>query len=147
MSRVRRIQSSEKSAGFTLIELLVVLVILGLLAGMVGPQVMKYLGTSKTKTAHLQIQDLGAALDLYRLEMGRYPSAEEGLNALVEAPQGTDARWNGPYLKKRMVPKDPWGYDYHYRFPGEQNVYDLYSLGADNAQGGTGEDADVLSWE
>lgn len=147
MSRVRQMQTSDKPKGFTLIELLVVLVILGLLAGLVGPQVMKYLGTSKTKTAHLQIQDLGAALDLYRLEVGRYPSVEEGLIALVQAPPGTDTRWNGPYLKKRAVPKDPWGYDYHYRFPGEHDVYDLYSLGADNAQGGSGEDADILSWE
>ena len=147
MTRERRMQTSERQGGFTLIELLVVLVILGLLAGLVGPQVMKYLGTSKTKTAHLQIKDLGAAIDLFRLEVGRYPSAEEGLTALVEAPQGADARWNGPYLKKRTVPKDPWGFDYHYRFPGEQDIYDLYSLGADNAQGGSGEDADVLSWE
>jgi len=147
MSGVRRLGMGERQTGFTLIELLVVLVILGLLAGLVGPQVMKYLGTSKTKTAHLQIKDLGAALDLYRLEVGRYPSVEEGLNALVEAPQGTDSRWNGPYLKKRAVPKDPWGFDYHYRFPGEQDIYDLYSLGADNAQGGNGEDADILGWE
>ena len=70
-----------------------------------------------------------------------------GSGALVQAPPGTDTRWNGPYLKKRAVPKDPWGYDYHYRFPGEHDVYDLYSLGADNAQGGSGEDADILSWE
>jgi general secretion pathway protein G len=108
---------------------------------------MKYLGTSKTKTALLQVQDLGAALDLYRLEVGRYPSSEEGLQALVEAPQGANERWNGPYLKKRTLPKDPWGYEYQYRFPGENDIYDLYSLGADNAQGGDGEDADILSWE
>ena len=146
MTGKRQTRRIGKHGGFTLIELLVVLVILGLLAGLVGPQVMKYLGTSKTKTAHLQIQDLGAALDLYRLEVGRYPSNEQGLEALVQAPQGAD-RWNGPYLKKRSVPKDPWGYDYNYRFPGEQDMYDLYSLGADNAQGGDGEDADVLSWE
>jgi general secretion pathway protein G len=147
MGRVRRIIASKGQGGFTLIELLVVLVILGLLAGLVGPQVMKYLGTSKTKTAHLQIQDLGAGLDLYRLEVGHYPSDEEGLQALVEAPQGTDSRWNGPYLKKRALPQDPWGNAYHYHFPGENDVYDLYSLGADNAQGGDGEDSDILSWQ
>lgn len=147
MVRERRTGSCERQGGFTLIELLVVLVILGMLAGLVGPQVMKYLGSSKTKTAHLQIKDLGAALDLYRLEVGRYPSAEDGLNALVEAPQGTASRWNGPYLKKHAVPKDPWGDDFHYRFPGEHDVYDLYSLGADNAQGGEGEDSDINSWE
>jgi len=148
MNKVQqRLAGEEKQNGFTLIELLVVLVILGLLAGLVGPQVMKYLGTSKTKTAHLQIQDLGAALDLYRLEVGRYPSSEEGLQALVEAPQGADERWHGPYLKKRTLPKDPWGYEYQYRFPGENDIYDLYSLGADNAEGGDGEDADIFSWE
>lgn len=147
MGRERQARVIEKARGFTLIELLVVLVILGLLAGLVGPQVMKYLGTSKTRTAYLQLQELSGALDLYRLEVGRYPSMEEGLSALVEAPSGTDRRWNGPYLKKRTVPKDPWGNDYHYRFPGEQDVYDLFSLGADNAQGGSGEDADILAWE
>lgn len=145
---MRRNRQSYKGArGFTLIELLVVLVILGMLAGLVGPQVMKYLGSSKTKTARLQIEELSAALDLYRLEMGHYPSAEEGLNVLVQAPPGKEAQWNGPYLKKKVVPKDPWGSDYHYRYPGEQNVYDLFSLGADNAAGGEGEDGDVLGWE
>jgi general secretion pathway protein G len=133
--------------GFTLIELLVVLVILGLLAGVVGPQVMKYLGSSKSKTARLQIEELSAALDLYRLELGRYPSSEEGLTALVQPPGVVEARWQGPYLKKKTVPKDPWGFDYHYQFPGQQDVYDLFSLGADNANGGDGENSDVLGWE
>ncbi len=147
MNTMQRTAERKVLNGFTLIELLVVLVILGLLAGLVGPQVMKYLSTSKTKTAYLQIQELGGALDLYRLEVGRYPSMEEGLSALVEAPPGIGTRWNGPYLKKRTVPQDPWGYDYHYRFPGEQDIYDLYSLGADNSQGGNGEDRDILAWE
>ena len=136
----------ERARGFTLIELLVVLAILALLAGLVGPQVMKSLGESKSKTARLQIEDLGAALDLYRLDVGRYPSTTEGLSALVENPGNTD-RWNGPYLKKRLVPKDPWAYDYYYRSPGEHGGYDLYSLGADNAEGGDGENRDVASWE
>lgn len=137
----------RRGAGFTLIELLVVLVILGLLAGLVGPQVMKYLGSSKTKTARLQLEELGAALDLYRLEVGRYPTTEQGLAALVQAPSGDSQGWNGPYLKKKVVPKDPWGYEYHYQSPGEHDLYDLYSLGADNADGGSGEDADILGWE
>lgn len=135
-----------RTAGFTLIELLVVLVILGLLAGLVGPQVMKYVGSSKSKTAELQINDLSAGLDLFHLEVGRYPTADEGLLALVEAPQGV-SNWNGPYLKKRVVPKDPWGNEYHYRYPGENGPYDLYSLGADNTVGGEGEARDIVSWE
>jgi general secretion pathway protein G len=136
----------EKPAGFTLIELLVVLAILGLLAGLVGPQVMKFLGGSKTKTAKLQIEELSAALDLYRLEVGRYPTGSEGLEALVEQPSGAN-NWNGPYLKKKNVPKDPWGFEYHYTSPGENGAFDLVSLGADNAQGGEGENQDVVSWE
>jgi general secretion pathway protein G len=132
--------------GFTLVELLVVLAILGLLAGLVGPQVMKFLGSSKTKTAALQIEDLTATLDLYRLETGRYPTNEEGLEALVTRP-GNAANWSGPYLKKGQVPKDPWGFDYQYRFPGEQGGVDVWSLGADNREGGEGENADIKSWE
>jgi general secretion pathway protein G len=132
--------------GFTLIELLVVLVILGLLAGLVGPQVIKYLSGAKSDTAHLQIEQLGGALDMYRLEVGQYPTTEQGLQALVEQPAGVE-RWNGPYLKKKQVPKDPWGYDYTYRSPGEHGPYDLYSLGADHAEGGEGENKDVVSWE
>ena len=132
--------------GFTLLELLVVLVILALLAGLVGPQVMKHVGESKTKTARLQIEELRTALDMYRLEIGRYPSAEEGLVALVEKPMGLEL-WNGPYLQKRLLPKDPWGQDYRYRVPGENGAYDLFSLGADNTQGGSGENIDVASWQ
>ena len=143
---MKRYAVKRKHRGFSLIELLVVLAILGLLAGLVGPQVLKFLGSSKTKTAKLQIEDLGAALDLYRLEVGRYPSSSEGLVALVAQPSGA-SNWNGPYLKKKDIPKDPWGFDYQYRFPGENGDYDLYSLGADNAEGGDGESRDVVSWE
>jgi general secretion pathway protein G len=131
--------------GFTLVELLVVLAILGLLAGLVGPQVMKFLGSSKTKTAALQIEDLGATLDLYRLEVGHYPSTTEGLEALVSDP-GNAPNWNGPYLKKGQVPKDPWGNDYEYRAPGENGPYDIWSLGADGQEGGEGEAQDIQSW-
>ncbi len=137
---------ARRGGGFTLIELLVVLVILGLLAGLVGPQVLKYVGRSKTDTARLQVAQLGAALDLYLIDIGRYPTTDEGLGALVSAPGGV-RNWNGPYLKKGFVPKDPWGRDYAYRSPGQHSPYDLFSLGADNRPGGTGEDADVNSWE
>ena len=136
----------SRSLGFTLVELLVVLAILGLLAGLVGPQVMKFLGSSKTKTAALQIEELSGTLDLYRLETGRYPSNDEGLEALVSKP-GDAANWNGPYLKKGAVPKDPWGNAYQYRFPGEHGGVDIWSLGADNREGGDGENADIASWE
>ena len=140
-----KIYSRHKVRGFTLIELLVVLVILGLLAGLVGPRVLKYLGGAKTDTAALQIDELGAGLDLFHLEVGRYPTTDEGLVALSDKPTGVD-NWNGPYLKKKDIPDDPWGNSYHYRAPGENGDYDLYSLGRDNADGGDGEDADVVSW-
>jgi general secretion pathway protein G len=140
-----KIYSRHKVRGFTLIELLVVLVILGLLAGLVGPRVLKYLGGAKTDTAALQIDELGAGLDLFHLEVGRYPTTDEGLVALSTEPTGVD-NWNGPYLKKKDIPDDPWGNSYHYRAPGENGDYDLYSLGRDNADGGDGEDADVVSW-
>jgi general secretion pathway protein G len=132
--------------GFTLVELLVVLAILALLAGLVGPQVMKFLGSSKTKTAKLQIEEFSGALDLYRLEVGRYPSTNEGLDALVQKPSDAP-NWNGPYLKKTQVPKDPWGFEYRYRSPGEHGAFDIYSLGSDNAEGGDGENQDVGSWD
>ncbi len=138
--------NSRRDRGFTLIELLVVLAILGLLVGLVGPQVMDQLGGSKTKAARVQVADLGAALDLYRLDVGRYPSSAEGLEALVSKPSG-QSKWNGPYLKKNKVPTDPWGNEYSYRFPGEHGAYDIISLGADNAAGGDGEAQDVVSWE
>jgi general secretion pathway protein G len=136
----------RKYRGFTLIELLVVLAILGLMAGIVGPQVIQYLGESKSKTARLQIEEFSSALDLFLLDVGRYPSADEGLRALVEAPAGA-GRWHGPYLKKNFVPTDPWGNRYYYRVPGEHGAYDLYSLGADGRTGGSDEAQDVSSWQ
>lgn len=133
-------------AGFTLLEVLVVLVILGLIAAVVaGPQVFKLLGTAKSETARMQIERIGGALDLYRLEVGRYPSEQENLLALVEAPPGV-AQWNGPYLKKKESIVDPWGQVYVYRAPGQHGEYDLYTLGSDNAEGGEGEAADVANW-
>jgi len=135
-----------KQAGFSLIELLVVLVILGLLAGVVAPQVMKHVGKAKSDSARLQIADLGAALDLYYLEIGDYPTTEQGLEALIEAPSDV-SNWNGPYLKKKTMPNDPWNTPYHYVSPGENGAYDLYTLGKDNQAGGEKEDADVVSWQ
>lgn len=138
--------SARTQAGFTLIELLVVLAIIGLLAGLVGPQVIKHLGESKTKTAKLQIEELTSALDMYRLDVGRYPNTEEGLGALVEQP--TSAKyWNGPYLRKKKMPADPWNNPYHYVVPGQHGKFDIFSLGADGAEGGEGEDQDVRSWD
>ena len=141
----KTLTASQQSRGFTLIELLVVLMILGLLAGLVGPRIMKYLGGAKTDTAQLQIEEFGAGLDLYHLEVGRYPTTEEGLMALSEQPAGA-SNWHGPYLKKKNIPSDPWGNNYQYRSPGEMSDYDLYSLGRDNADGGSGEDMDIVSW-
>jgi len=135
----------SRSGGFTLIELLVVLVILGLLAGLVGPRVLKYLASAKTDTAQLQIEEFSASLDLFHLEVGRYPTSAEGLAALVEKPAAVD-NWQGPYLRKKTLPVDPWHRDYHYEFPGQNGPFDIYSLGSDNAAGGEGEAADVVSW-
>lgn len=132
--------------GFTLVELLVVLVILGLLAGVAGPQVIKYLGKSRTEAAKLQIEAFGNGLDLFKLETGRYPTTQEGLQALVQQPPGL-AGWNGPYLKNKNLPKDPWNNDYRYASPGQHGPFDISSLGADSKEGGEGEDKDVNGWE
>jgi general secretion pathway protein G len=135
-----------KRNGFTLIELLVVLTIIALLGAVVGPQVMKQLRGAKSKTARMQIEDLGAGLDLFNLENGRYPTTQEGLEALIQAPPGLE-HWNGPYLKKSKIPQDPWNNSYHYQSPGDHGPYDLYSYGADNVPGGAKDNADILSWE
>ncbi len=129
-----------------MLELLVVLVILALIAGLAAPRVMNLLGGAKTKTARINLEQLSTILDIYRLDMGRYPDADSGLKALLERPDGAPA-WNGPYLRKADQLLDPWGRPFSYRHPGEHGAYDLYSLGADKTEGGSGEDADIKSWE
>ena len=138
-------KNNIKSYGFTLIELLVVLVILGLLSGLVGPKVMKHFGESKVKTAKLQVEELASALDMYKLDTDSYPTSSQGLRALVEEPSNV-AGWNGPYLRKNFVPKDPWKREYQYKYPGEHGEFDIYSYGADNSQGGEKDNRDVVSW-
>lgn len=134
----------SRQNGFTLLELLVVIVIIGLLAGLVAPRYFDQVGKSNAKIARAQIDALEKALDQYRLDVGRYPTTEQGLLALTSRPQNLD-RWAGPYLKK-AVPPDPWGGRYLYKAPGEHGDYDLASLGADGQAGGSGEAADVNSW-
>ncbi|MCE4556959.1 type II secretion system major pseudopilin GspG [Pelomonas cellulosilytica] len=130
--------------GFTLLELLVVMVIIGLLAGYVGPKFFGQIGKSEVKAARAQIDALQKALDQYRLDIGHYPATEQGLSALNAKP-ADEPKWAGPYLAK-AVPKDPWGHDYQYRAPGEHGEYDLQSYGKDGRPGGEGEDADLTSW-
>jgi general secretion pathway protein G len=129
---------------FTLLELLVVVAIIGLLAGYVGPKYFGQLGKAEVKAARAQIDALEKALDQYRLDVGRYPSTEQGLGALVTQPAGS-SKWAGPYLKKG-VPLDPWEKPYLYKAPGEHGEVDLFSYGRDGTPGGTGEDADITSW-
>ncbi|MFG6442149.1 type II secretion system major pseudopilin GspG [Roseateles sp. LKC17W] len=136
--------SRHRHRGFTLLELLVVMVIIGLLAGYVGPKFFGQIGKSEVKAARAQIDALQKSLDQYRLDAGRYPSTEQGLAALVAKP-ADEPKWQGPYLAK-VVPKDPWGHDYQYRAPGEHGEYDLLSFGKDGRAGGEGEDADLTSW-
>ena len=131
----------KTNRGFTLLELLVVIVIIGLLAGYVAPRYFSQVGKSEIQVAKAQLESIEKALDQYRLDTRSYPSAEQGLDALVNTPSNANG-WAGPYLKK-AVPNDPWGRAYVYRTPGAKGEFDLYSLGKDGKPGGTGEDADI----
>ena len=132
----------QAEAGFTLVEMLVVIAIIGLIMGLVGPRVLNYLGDSKAKAAKLQIDSFSSSLDLFYLDVGRYPTVSEGLSALAQRP-GNTTIWNGPYLKAGAVPTDPWGHNYLYRSPGERGPYEIVSLGSDGQEGGTGTAADI----
>ncbi len=143
MNRFMHVKS--RVAGFTLLELLVVMVIIGLLAGYVGPKYFAQIGKSEVKTARAQMDALGKALDQYRLDTGHYPTSEQGLAALNAAPAG-EARWGGPDLQKAL-PNDPWGKPYQYKAPGEHGDYDLWSFGKDGQPGGSEESADVVNWQ
>ena len=145
MKQSRNRQFGRSQTGFTLMELLVVLAILGLLMSLVGPQVLNQLGGAKTKTAGIQIKDLEQALEMYKLDVGRFPSTSEGLEALVKKP-GNATGWNGPYLKSD-VPLDPWNREYNYKYPGERAEVDIFTYGANGSPGGDGEDSDVRNWK
>ena len=133
-----------RARGFTLLELLVVIVIIGLLAAYVGPKYFSQLGKSEVTIAKAQIEAFEKSLDTYRLDVGRYPTTEEGMAALMTAPPTAGIKWNGPYLKKG-VPQDPWGQAYQYRSPGSKGEYEIVSLGRDGQPGGTGDNADISS--
>ena len=140
--RARRLRARDE-AGFTLVEILVVITIIGLIMALVGPRVLNYLGESKSKAAKIQIESFSSALDLYYLDLGRYPTSNEGLAALTRG--NNLPGWNGPYLRGGVVPNDPWGHGYIYRSPGERTPYDITSLGSDGQEGGSGTAADIVS--
>src|SRR5690348_14410210 len=135
-----------RQRGFTLLELLVVLAILGLLVGLVAPAALRQLGSAKEKIAHQSIDRLGTVLDMYKLDVGTYPTTEQGLQSLVTRPAGVTG-WNGPYLKGDKVPEDPWGRSYLYRSPSERpgHDYDLYSLGPSGQPSGVRDAAPIYN--
>lgn len=145
MPKHRTRQRRHRQAGFTLMELLVVLVILGLLGAIAAPPVLRSLSKAKTDVARVQVQNLSSTVEMFRLDVGRFPSQEEGLKALVVRPAGAEG-WNGPYVKKESQLLDPWGVAFTYKLPGDHGEFDLFSLGADRAQGGAGENQDVTNW-
>jgi general secretion pathway protein G len=134
----------DREGGFTLVELLVVLVILSLIMGLVAPRVLGYLSDARVRSAKLQIDSLSAALDLFYLDAGRYPSQSEGLAVLIKRPPSVD-NWNGPYLKQSTLPQDPWGHAYEYKVPGTNSPYTIISLGSDGREGGSNDAGDIFS--
>ena len=134
----------NRIAGMTLIEILVVLVLIGVVLGIVGGNFIGKGEKAKADAAKIEISQIGQTLDLYKLEVGRYPTTQEGLQALVSAPGGV-ANWNGPYWKRQTVPKDPWGNEYKYTSPGSKGAYDIVSLGSDGKEGGDGPAKDITS--
>ena len=140
----RKLSLRMPQRGMTLIEILVVLVLIGIVLGIVGGNFIGRGEKAKADAAKIEIGQIGQALDLYKLEIGRYPSSSEGLQALVTAPAGV-ANWNGPYWKKAQIPKDPWGNEYRYTSPGQKGDYDIVSLGADGKEGGEGANKDISS--
>ena len=140
--RAGRDETRSNERGFTLVEMLVVITIIGLIMGLIGPRVLNYLSESKVKAAKIQMQSFASALDLFNLDVGRYPSTAEGLTALVRPTAGL-AAWNGPYLKGNIVPNDPWNNPYVYRAPAEHGAYDIVSYGSVGQEGGSGVAADI----
>jgi general secretion pathway protein G len=142
----RSVSGVARIRGMTLIEILVVLTLIAIVMGIVGGNYLGQGEKAKQKAAKIEIEQIGQTLDLFRLEVGRYPTTQEGLQALITAPTGVP-NWNGPYWKKSTLPKDPWTNEYKYASPGQHGAYDLWSYGADGKEGGEGTDKDITSWQ
>jgi general secretion pathway protein G len=145
-ARPSLLASAHRIRGMTLIEILVVLTLIGIVMGIVGGNYLGQGEKAKAKAARIEIEQIGQTLDLFKLEVGRYPTTQEGLQALITAPAGV-TNWNGPYWKKTTLPKDPWTNEYHYASPGQHGAYDLWSYGADGKEGGDAVNKDITSWE
>jgi general secretion pathway protein G len=143
--KLAEIRARRGEAGYTLIELLVVLAILGFLAAIATPMVIHYLYTAKIETARTEVHEISGILDEYRLDTGNYPTTQQGLEALIKAPEGAE-NWNGPYMKKANGLNDPWGHPYNYRSPGQYGEFDLYSYGPEGDKGNTGAKPLIANW-